>query len=159
MTKISFYSVFDSEITKFACKLLEKCFQNSMKVFVKVPDEHLMIELDKTLWTFSQKAFIPHSMVTDKLHDESPIYISDKSFEGNREFLMFFMPELRSDENFLIDFITSNNLSLKNFTRIIVVFNGAMDSNIRNIYKIISEIKSSDVEVEYHVQNNDGKWS
>jgi len=76
MSKISFYQVMNGEVIKFSCQLLAKCFQNNILTFVQVLDDATAAMLDRTLWTFAQKSFIPHATDKDPLPEKQPIYIS-----------------------------------------------------------------------------------
>lgn len=45
---------------KLACRLAERAYLDGTRVLVRVQDERELAELDQLLWTFSDRAFVPH---------------------------------------------------------------------------------------------------
>ena len=58
---ISFYHLTNRPLEKALPHLLAKAHEAGKRVLVKVSDEERMKSLDKTLWTYAQLAFLPHS--------------------------------------------------------------------------------------------------
>ena len=141
MSKISFYQVMNGEVIKFSCQLLEKCFQNRIKTFVQVPDETAAIALDRTLWTFAQKSFIPHAMDNDPLPEMQPIYIStgDKCPIKAKGLML----------------IGVDRLDVKDFERVMVMLDGNALDEVKRADALMASFKNLGHDVEYYVQ--DGK--
>ena len=124
--------------------MLEKCYQTKLKTFVQVLNEEIKQLLDKTLWTFSQKAFIPHAMDSDPMMEKQPIYISTKdSCPMKRSILML---------------IGVYRLDIKEYDRVIVMVDGAEKSEIVKALNMLEEVKNLGHEVEYYCQNAKGAW-
>jgi DNA polymerase-3 subunit chi len=67
---ISFYLLpSDSEKKRlyFVCKLVEKAYRNSYKVYILTASEQQSRLLDDQLWTFRTGSFIPHQVYTSTL--------------------------------------------------------------------------------------------
>lgn len=69
MTTIDFYisdSADASVRNLLACRLSEKACHSRLATFIHTQSEQHSLEMDKLLWTFKKKSFIPHQLYTDK---------------------------------------------------------------------------------------------
>ena len=144
MSKISFYQVMNGEILKSSCMLLEKCFQNNFKTFVQVSNEEDVLSLDKTLWTFSQKAFIPHCTNLDPMPEKHPIYISHEDI-------------CPIDANILM-LIERYRLDIKEYERVLIMLDGTIQADVKQSMDTMNELKNLGHEVEYYRQNAKLAW-
>jgi|GEM_PF-2294036 len=145
MSKISFYQVMNGEVIKFSCQLLEKCFQNQIHTFVQVIDEISATKLDRALWTFAQKSFIPHAMETDPMPSMQPIYISSND-------------KCPIDAKGLM-LIGVDRLDVKDFERVMVMLDGTLVYEVKKAANLMESFKDLGHEVEYYLQNSKGTWS
>jgi DNA polymerase III subunit chi len=63
----------------FACRLLRKAYRQGARVAVSAPRERLL-ELDRLLWTFDERDFVPHLRVAGAaaaLLARTPIWLVD----------------------------------------------------------------------------------
>ena len=60
MIKVSCYKTIQEKLPRAFCMLAEKCYHNGIKIFVYTNSNEYTVELDKVLWTYSKKQFIPH---------------------------------------------------------------------------------------------------
>ena len=144
MSKISFYQVMNGEVVKFSCQLLEKCFQNKIKTFVQVVDELAATTLDRTLWTFAQKSFIPHAMDKDPYPEMQPIYISSSNkcpIEAKGLML-----------------IGVDRLDVGGFDRVMIMLDGNVLEEVKRAEALMASLKNLGHEVEYYLQNDKGTW-
>ena len=58
MTEVSFHTGV-ADVLAYACRLLRKASRKGSSVVVCAPDERLG-ELDRALWTFDERDFVPH---------------------------------------------------------------------------------------------------
>src|SRR5262245_21400524 len=64
MPKVDFYILPDAGIQaqlRYACRLTEQAFDRGEKVFLRTDPEEAA-QLDELLWTFSDRAFLPHEI-------------------------------------------------------------------------------------------------
>jgi DNA polymerase-3 subunit chi len=76
MTKrADFYYITGEDNLHFACRVLEKAYQNKHQVYVHVATELDAQKLNELLWTFQQGSFIPHAIASTYEQDPPPIEI------------------------------------------------------------------------------------
>lgn len=144
MSKITFYQVMNDELIKSSCKILEKCYHNNLKTFVEVADDETKRVLNKNLWTFAQKSFVPHGSDEDPLPEEQPIYISsNEKCPINATCLML---------------IGKYRMDIGNFDRILVMIDGNNDQDVKNAKSMADNFNNLGHEVEYYKQNDSGSW-
>ena len=92
MTQVDFY-VLQSDTTQaqhdFACRLVEKAYQQGNRVVIATPDEASTSAMDELLWTFKPESFLPHSTcssedadnTTNKDQQQAGIFISHSNDE------------------------------------------------------------------------------
>ena len=144
MSKISFYQVMNGEVIKFSCQLLEKCFKSNLKTFVQVQNDSMAEMLDRTLWTFAQKSFIPHATDKDPLQNMQPIYISatDKCAIKAKGLML----------------IGVERMDIKDFDRVMVMIDGLVLDAADAAKAFMDRASELGHEVEYYVQNKKGGW-
>jgi DNA polymerase III subunit chi len=79
MTRIAFYVLTGSGGRHaFACRLVQKAFQQRARVFIHCDDSQLAREVDEVLWTFDDTAFLPHALQDDPLAPQAAVLIGDR---------------------------------------------------------------------------------
>lgn len=79
MPSIDFYFISAQGVQArllFACRLLEKAYQQKHQIFVLLQDLEKAQLLDKLLWTFRDESFIPHQLLFNTQETSAPIQIS-----------------------------------------------------------------------------------
>jgi DNA polymerase-3 subunit chi len=62
---------------KFACRIVDKAFQAEQRVLVWFDDAANMQAFDELLWTFADRAFIPHEpAAAESDWEEAPVLLS-----------------------------------------------------------------------------------
>ena len=70
MTRVDFYITGDhAELARerIACRVVSKAFSRGLKIHVHLPDEAQARRVDDLLWTFADRAFVPHAVEGDPL--------------------------------------------------------------------------------------------
>jgi DNA polymerase-3 subunit chi len=79
-TRVDFYVIADPEPrarAKFACALVEKAFALGNRVHLHCGDAAEAEQIDTLLWTFRDRAFVPHARTTvDGAAAEEPVVVS-----------------------------------------------------------------------------------
>ena len=148
-TKFSFYNVTNPEIEKSACRLIEKIFHANLTLLIIVSDKETLDSINKTLWTFSSKSFIPHASIYDEFPSAHQIIISD-DFEKAKQYI----------EN--IDVVLYyNNIAdhiQKEINRIIYLFHENEQDLLLNARAKYKELKQNGSKISYYQQQEDSSW-
>lgn len=140
MAHISFYHLTAESPEKSACRLLEKCYQNQAKILVRTADIEMQELLNRTLWTFAQKQFIPHCSASDEKHEQHPIYITTTK-------------ENPIKANMLMLFNTLDGL-YEDFQRIFVLFT----KDYEGIKVACQKLNTPSNVINYYKQSHKGAW-
>ncbi|CAG2173489.1 unnamed protein product [Oppiella nova] len=76
MQQFSFYHTIEGQLYKTTCILAEKSYHNNLKVVILTLDVDVQEQINKLMWTYSRKHFIPHGSKLDPLPEKQPIYIT-----------------------------------------------------------------------------------
>lgn len=67
MPRVDFYVLGETGTQvrhRYACRLTEKAFESGSRVYLRTPSAADSTALDELLWTFSDRTFLPHEIVT-----------------------------------------------------------------------------------------------
>lgn len=141
--EFSLYQVISGNLLNATVRLLEKIYSSNKRcLFFSTIDERLNF-VDKTLWTFSTNAFIPHGTENFGFSGEQPIYLTNKIENPNNSEILFLMDTF--DYKLWADF---------KFERIFFVFEEALKDAI-NLYETL---KKNGEHVNYWQQTKTG-WN
>ncbi|MGJ8669079.1 MAG: DNA polymerase III subunit chi [Oceanococcus sp.] len=73
MTRVSFYIVSNQDVHDFACRLLERVYQQAQIAYVHVPNPQASQQFNEKLWTFKEASFLAHDLEQDD--STSPIVL------------------------------------------------------------------------------------
>ena len=83
MTEVEFHTGVEDRIA-FACRLLRKAYRRGSRVLVTAPAE-VLAELDRSLWTFDERDFVPHVRVpgsAQAVRERTPIWLAADATAG-----------------------------------------------------------------------------
>lgn len=76
MTQINFYHLTSSPLGKALPKLLEKVLASNLRALVVATSDERVEQLNKELWTYTTKVFLPHGAREDGFAEQQPIYLT-----------------------------------------------------------------------------------
>lgn len=91
MTRVDFYVVEDNSGTgwlKLVCRLTEKAFAQGHQVCIAVDSSEDALTLDKLLWTFRDRSFIPHAIHEASAPADEPVLIAPGALPAMRDVLI-----------------------------------------------------------------------
>ncbi len=114
--QIDFYILDKTAKLNFACKVVQKAFNQDLKVYLQTDRSDQSRDLDKLLWTFSQNSFIPHKLAEDPSRnwDHYPVQIGNVALSNENPqadiliALTNAVPESYEKFNRVIDLITND---------------------------------------------------
>lgn len=154
MIKISCYKTNHETLAKTFCQLAHKCYISSANTCVITNSEELAQELDKTLWTFSKKYFIPHATDKDPFPEKQPIFITNTiTNPNNATILAMVNPSTES----LINLI-SNQKIFPDITKILVIFDDNTLINFQDISNIFIKSHFKTISIDFFERDLNNSW-
>ena len=156
MTKISFYQTQSEDLAKTFCKISEKCYYSNLNTLVITENEDYSNSLDKSLWTYSKKHFIPHATINDTRPGDQSLLITTKPENLNSaEIIVFVNP----NKQIILESIAEHSqIAFDEIEKIIFVLdetNSVQATELKNIFDK-SKIRSS--EISYFIKDPRGTW-
>ncbi|MFK7967577.1 MAG: DNA polymerase III subunit chi [Rickettsiaceae bacterium] len=156
MIKISCYKTIQEKLPKAFCMLAEKCYHNNIKVFVYTNSKEYTLELDRVLWTYSKKQYIPHSTIHDLLPEKQPILIGSELRNLNNSSNMIIV---NASESKILSILLSNeDLLVKKCERLFFLYDRSTAIPSNNIKNIIAKSSLDSFKFESYIQDDNNSW-
>lgn len=141
--QISFYSVLD-DLEKTSCGLIEKCYMSGKNTLVICEDEQTQELINKMLWTFKKKSFVPHGSINDANPQDQPVLISYKNENANNaELLVLF---------------AGAYINVSNFARVFVIYLEESELQKSKAQKIAETTEKLCEKPQFYQKHADGSW-
>ena len=141
--EFAIYQSISGNLAGVAVKLLEKIFLSGSRAVFFSPITERVDIINKTLWTYSTNAFIPHGDKRMGFEDQQPIYFTDVFKNPNNASILV-----------LVDTFDLTNKEYKNFEKIMLIFEDI--SKVDEIEKIYRSLKDNGKNVNYWKQSPKG---
>lgn len=141
--EFAIYQSISRNLAGAAVKLLEKIFLSGSRAVFFSPITERVDIINKTLWTYSTNAFIPHGDKRMGFEDQQPIYFTDVFKNPNNASILV-----------LVDTFDLTNKEYKNFEKIMLIFEDI--SKVDEIEKIYRSLKDNGKNVNYWKQSPKG---
>ena len=156
MTKINYYQTHNEDLVKTFCKLTEKCYYSQLNTLVLTENDGYLESLDRALWTYSKKHFIPHATTKDPLPKDQSVFITTKvENPNNAEIIVFINP---SKQMILNTIIEDSPIELMQIKKIIFLFDETQKTQPSEIEHIIKTSKIKTTETTYFIKTPKGLW-
>ncbi|MDX1924273.1 MAG: DNA polymerase III subunit chi [Rickettsiaceae bacterium] len=142
--EINFYEVTNDNFEKVVCSLIEKCYKTGINTLVHTEDEGMQEILNKMLWTFSQKSFIPHGSILDERIEDQPVLISHKTENFNQSKLLVM--------------VAGAYMNPEEYERVFIVFFNQSEVQKNLARKIYQDLKAQEHNICIYKQNITGTW-
>ena len=152
MQQFSLYYSTNTPIEKTVCLLTEKSYKNNFKIIILTPNSEIQENINKTLWTYSQKEFIPHGSQLDPLAHLQPIYITNKLEIPNKATLLMIVNPSNIIE------ILNNNSYISLFHRIITIYDVLDECILSEVTEWINKIETKDTIIDFYKQTPNNSW-
>ena len=147
-TEISFYHFTITPLVLGMSKLIKKIYYTKRNLLVLCKDEEEMNELDRTLWTFASREFIPHSKVNEPTPELQPVLLGN-SLQDNKN----------KSEVLLSSQNNIENLDSVDFKKRLYAFYGTKNE-VQPMMDFYQEYKTyKNITMIFWKQDMNGKWS
>jgi DNA polymerase-3 subunit chi len=156
MIKISCYKTIQEKLPRAFCMLAEKCYHNAIKIFVYTNSKEQAVELDKVLWIYSRKQFIPHGTIYDQFPEKQPILIGAELRNFNNSSSMIIV---NADENKILSILSPNEgFDITICERLFLLYDHTISISSQDLQNIISKSSLRDSNFEYYSQDDNNSW-
>ena len=83
MTQIGFYHLLHTHLEAALPRLLSKALDQGMRALVMAASPERVKDLDRALWTYDPKSFLPHGTAKDGRPEEQPVYLTSHEENPN----------------------------------------------------------------------------
>ena len=156
MTKINFYQTQSEDLAKTFCKISEKCYYSNLNTLVITENKDYADSIDKSLWTYSKKHFIPHATTNDPRPNDQSILITTKPENLNNAEIIIFV---NSTKQIILNSISEDNkIKLNQIKKIIFIFDETNPIQALEIKNMINTSKICSSEENYFIKSAKGSW-
>ena len=160
--ELSFYHVMSGNLVPSVVKLLEKVYDSGKKCIFFSPVEDRVKVVDKTLWTFSKNAFIPHGDKSLGFSELQSVYLTSEIENPNQATVLVVTDSFDYKswiENSKVNDHENENYQGKNsedfgFERIIFIFEG--EGSSETAQSMFEDLKNQRENVKYWKQSQSG---
>ncbi|MCC8419111.1 MAG: DNA polymerase III subunit chi [Rickettsia endosymbiont of Glossina mortisans submortisans] len=151
MQQFSIYQTSDELLLKSILLLIEKCYHSDLKSVVLTADTDQQETLNKNLWTYSRKQFIPHGSKTDSQPEKQPIYITDELQNPNNASVLIIISPID------IGKILQEKEYIEAFKRIVIITD--LPENLKELTVKINKFTKQENKIDCFTQNSRGAWN
>lgn len=145
MTAINFYHLTKLPIGKALPKLLEKVIATKANVIVQAASDEAVEQLNKELWTYTTKFFLPHGSKKDGNESEQPIYLTASNENPNGATILAIAGNAEAE-------------NIDSFDKCLYMFDGNDEEQLKTARNRWKEYKESGFDITYWQQNPKGGW-
>jgi DNA polymerase-3 subunit chi len=144
--RIDFYRLSFLPLEKALPRLLEKAYEKRMNALVVTKDAEETEFLDRELWTYTTKFFLPHGTIRDNRPERQPVLIAEETVDTNR-------PAVVAS--------TGKPLAVlpPSCERLLYVFDGNDPNALQQAREYWKQAGGEEAERHYWQQDKAGKWA
>lgn len=156
MIKISCYQTTQNQLPKTFCQLVEKCYYSDLKTNIFTTNEDYSQSLDRVLWTYSKKHFLPHATNTDPLPEKQPIYITHNIEDYNQAEIIIFV---NAAKPIILEAISrQSKIQPQNLQKILFLFDEVQNIQSSEINTLLNKSHIKDFEINSFIQTKQSSW-
>ncbi len=144
-TRVDFYHLTRSPLEAALPRLLEKVLDSGARAVVLAGSAESIETLSAQLWTYDDRAFLPHGSARDGFASEQPIWLSDADENPNGARVLVLTDGAQSD-------------SIDEYERCLELFDGNDPNAVSEARSRWQTHKSAGRELHYWQQTERGGW-
>lgn len=145
MSDINFYHLTVSPLERALPKLLERTLANGKRAVVLAASDERVAALNSELWTYDEKAWLPHGSAKDGCPDQQPIWLT---------------PDIENPNDASFLFLTDGcaHPEVAAFERVFELFDGRDDDAVQAARERWKSYREAGHDLAYWRQNQEGRW-
>lgn len=145
MAEIRFYHLTRSRVEDALPTLLGKTLERGWRAVVMARSEERLAALDSQLWTFNDRAFLPHGTSKDGHADLQPVWLTVEDENPNAATVLFLTDGAES-------------AAAANFDLTCLIFDGGDEESVTGARQRWKAFRDDDLPLTYWQQNENGGW-
>ena len=145
VTEIRFYHLRTMTLERALPQILEKMLARGDRVVVMAGSTERVEALNAALWTYNDRAFLPHGSARDGFAEDQPIWLTTTEENPNGASMLV-----------LADGTTSGDIAA--WDSAVEIFDGGDDDAVAAARERWKAYKSAGHTLTYWKQGDDGKW-
>ncbi len=146
MTEVRFYHLTRTALDQALPQMLEKTLERGRRAVVRAGSESRVEALSARLWTYHDRAFLPHGTVTDGRARRQPVWLTVEDEAPNGAEVLFLTDGTGSDR-------------IADYGLCAILFDGRDDTAVGEARAQWKELKDAGHDVTYWQQDDAGRWS
>lgn len=146
MTGVRFYHMTRTTLEQALPQMLEKTLERGQRAVVRANSEARVEALSARLWTYHDRAFLPHGTAKDGRAERQPVWltVADEAPNG-------------AEVLFLTDGATSERIA--DYALCVLLFDGRDEEALAQARGQWKDFKAAGHDVTYWQQDESGRWS
>lgn len=149
MPDISFYHLTRAPLEQALPKLLEKAFAAQWRSLVLTRTEAMLESLNRALWTYHERSFLPHGSVQEGRLAEQPVLLTSNPAD---------VTENPNQAGLLVCVEETEPLLDGAFERIMLMFDGADAAAVQHARGLWKQYRDAGHALAYWQQGESGGW-
>ncbi|GAB4391935.1 MAG: DNA polymerase III subunit chi [Kiloniellaceae bacterium] len=146
MTAVRFYHMTRTNLEQALPQMLEKTLERGQRAVVKAGSEARVEALSSRLWTYHDRAFLPHGTVKDGRATRQPVWLTVEDEAPNGAEVLFLTDGAASEK-------------IADYGLCVLLFDGGDDEALAQARAQWKLLKEAGHEVTYWQQDDAGRWS
>lgn len=146
MTEIRFYHLQRTTLEKALPQLLEKVLERGQRAVVMAGSTERVEALNGLLWTYNDRAFLPHGSARDGFAADQPVWLTERDERPNA-----------ADVLFLTDGAESAHFD--DYVLVVEMFDGNDDAVVAAARGRWTRYKDQGHDLTYWRQDDSGRWA
>lgn len=144
MTEVRFYHLRTTPLERALPQLLEKILARGDRAVVMAGSPERVAALDDALWTYNDRAFLPHGTARDGHAEEQPVWLTTAAENPNRANVLVLADGAAAD--------------VAGWTMVLDIFDGGSDAAVAAARERWKGHKATGHELTYWKQDDQGRW-
>ena len=146
MTDVRFYHLTRATLETALPRMLQKTLERGQRALVMAASGERVEALNAWLWSFNDRAFLPHGSAKDGHGEHQPVWLTVADEAPND-----------ADVLFLTDGATSARLA--DYERCAILFDGKDEAAVAAARAQWQALKGGEHEITYWQQDDQGRWN
>ena len=145
MTEVRFYHMTRTSLDQALPQMLEKTLERGQRAVVRAGSEARVEALSARLWTYNDRAFLPHGTIKDGRAERQPVWLTVDDAAPNGAEVLFLTDGTESEK-------------VADYQLCVLLFDGGDEEALAQARTQWKALKDAGHAVTYWQQDDNGRW-